>query len=101
MQLLPRLCCNGGKVRVPDFFAPPPFLADLLLFDGDRLAKIFLTKIRLYNCLFAFTSMGAKIDRSVNDSCGPPVFKICGVVHHRMDSLTQNNTKPKFPELYI
>jgi hypothetical protein len=55
-----------------------------------------------YNCLFAFTSMGAHIDRSVNDGHGPPIFKICGQVHHRIGSLLPvNDQPPKFLQLYV
>jgi hypothetical protein len=61
-----------------------------------------MRNIRKYNCLFAFTSMGANIDNSVNDGRGPPVFKICGQVHHRIGSLLPpDGVSPKFMELYI
>lgn len=105
------LCCKGGKVYVPPFKKPPPFLADLLHFDGDRRAKRFVSKIRQYNCLFSFTSMGANIDRSINQSYGPNIFKIQGAVCHRMGSLLPaksdapgsvgGKNPPKFAELYI
>jgi hypothetical protein len=75
-RVLYSLCCRGGKVWVPPFASPPPFLADLLRFDCDSRSKRFIEKIRQYNSLFAFTSMGADIDKHVNDSGGPPVFKI-------------------------
>ena len=68
------LCCKGGKVYIPPFKKPPPYLGKLLRFDGDRRAKRFVSKIRQYNCLFAFTSMGANIDRSINNSRGPNIF---------------------------
>jgi len=61
-----------------------------------------MKNIRQYNCLFAFTSMGANIDRSVNDGRGPPVFKISGQVHHRIGSLLPpDGSPPKFLQLYI
>lgn len=62
----------------------------------------FIHNIRQYNCLFAFTSMGANIDRSVNDGRGPPVFKICGQIHHRIGCmLPQDGNPPKFIQLYV
>ncbi|XP_047048904.1 uncharacterized protein LOC124653890 [Lolium rigidum] len=101
-RVLYSLCCRGGKVWVPPFASPPPFLADLLRFDGDSRRKPFIEKIRQYNSLFAFTSMGADIDKHVNDSGGPPVFKISGQVHHRIGSLLPaKGASPKFVELYI
>jgi len=46
--------------------------------------------------------MGANIDSSINDGCGPPVFKICGQVHHRIGSLLPpDGASPKFIQLYI
>jgi hypothetical protein len=55
--------------------------------------------------------MGATIDRSINKSCGPNIFKIQGAVCHRIGSLLpqKNDTAdsvggrdpPKFAELYI
>jgi hypothetical protein len=46
--------------------------------------------------------MGAHIDTSVNDGHGPPLFKICGQVHHRVGSLLpQDGVTPQFLQLYI
>jgi hypothetical protein len=46
--------------------------------------------------------MGAHIDNSVNDGRGPPLFKICGQVHHRIGSLLPpDGSSPKFIQLYI
>ncbi|KAM0879429.1 hypothetical protein ACQ4PT_034241 [Festuca glaucescens] len=46
--------------------------------------------------------MGATIDRSVNSGGGPNVFKICGVVCHRIGSLLpEEGETPKYAELYI
>jgi hypothetical protein len=105
------LCCKGGKVYIPAFKKPPNFLADLLHFDGDRRARRFVSKIRQYNCLFSFTSMGANIYRSINNTRGPNIFKIQGAVCHRMGSLLPEKSDapgsvggrnpPKFAELYI
>ena len=80
-------CCKGGKVFVEPFKQPPEFLRELLNFDGPPRSKAFVEKIRQYNCLFAFTSMGATIDRTVNNGGGPNIFKISGSICHRMGSL--------------
>ena len=46
--------------------------------------------------------MGANIDRSMNDGGGPPVFKICGQIHHRIGSLLPPDDEPtKFIQLYV
>ncbi|KAM0839242.1 hypothetical protein ACQ4PT_060443 [Festuca glaucescens] len=95
-------CCKGGKVFIAPFKEPPEFLRALLDFDGPVRSTAFLEKIRQYNCLFAFTSMGATIDRSMNDGGGPTIFKISGSVCHRIGSLLPEEGKtPKYAELYI
>ncbi|CAN6546421.1 unnamed protein product [Malus baccata var. baccata] len=45
----------------------------------------FKTNIRSYNSIMALTSMGAKVDTSINKGQGPYVFKINGQVHHLME----------------
>ena len=95
-------CCKGGKVVIPPFPPRPEPLSSLARFDGGSRSKKFMKNIRQYNYLFAFTSMGANIDRSVNDGCGPPIFKISGQVHHRIGSLLPTDgSAPKFLQLYI
>jgi hypothetical protein len=52
--------------------------------------------------MFAFTSMGAKIDTSVNDQRALYVFKISGHCHHLMGSLLpMHGESPKFAQLYV
>lgn len=52
--------------------------------------------------MFAFTSMGANIDHSVNRRPGPYVFKINGHCHHLIGSLLPSDGEtPKFAQLYI
>lgn len=95
-------CCKGGKVRIPAYRPRPEPLLSLARFDGDVVSKTFMQNIRQYNCLFAFTSMGTHIDRSLNDGRGPPVFKVCGQIHHRIGSLLpMTDQPPKFLQLYV
>ena len=52
--------------------------------------------------MFAFTSMGAKIDNTVNSQQGPYIFKINGQCHHLMGSLLPiDGESPRFAQLYI
>jgi len=52
--------------------------------------------------MFAFTSLGAKIDMDINKGPGPYVFKINGQVHHRIGSLLPDEGKsPVYAQLYI
>ncbi|KAF7025939.1 hypothetical protein CFC21_038085 [Triticum aestivum] len=80
----------------------PAYLRELLRFDGTSRAKKFIRTIREYNCIFAFTSMGATIERSFGGSRGPKIFKISGQVSHHIGSLVPSgDDTPKFVELYI
>lgn len=46
--------------------------------------------------------MGATIDKSINTGNAPYVFKINGVVHHRIGTLLPSHgARPKFAQLYI
>src|SRR5438105_2097187 len=61
-----------------------------------------LRQIRSYNSFFALTSLGAAIDKTINNGTAPYVFKINGVVHHRIGTLLpRRGTRPKFAQLYI
>jgi hypothetical protein len=82
---------------------PTPSILDFLLDPNNCSAlKKFRDNIRAYNSMFAFTSMGAKIDTSVNDQPAPYVFKISGHCHHLMGFLLPvNGESPKFAQLYV
>ena len=96
------LCCRAGKIDLKPFKKPPPPLASLLRFDGDTHSRRFLRQIRSYNSLFAFTSLGARVDKTINNGTAPYVFKINGVVHHRIGSLVPSRgAEPKFAKLYV
>jgi len=86
-KIMYNLCCKGGKINLKPYKKPPYILANLLRFDGDIRSKRFLRQIRSYNSLFAFTSLGAAVDRTINNGTAPYVFKINGVVHHRIGTL--------------
>lgn len=101
-KIVYNLCCKSGKIQLPKLCKPPEPLATLLKFNGDARSKRFLRKIRSYNSMFAFTSMGAAVDKSINTGNSPYVFKINGVVHHRIGTLLPSHGKqPKFAQLYI
>ncbi|AQK60406.1 putative replication protein [Zea mays] len=101
-RLVYNLCCRGGKIVLEPYKCPPAPLCDLLRFDGDSRARRFLRQIRSYNSLYAFTSLGAIVDRSINNSTAPYAFKINGVIHHRIGSLQPSHgLRPQFAQLYI
>ncbi|XP_019195688.1 PREDICTED: uncharacterized protein LOC109189535 [Ipomoea nil] len=95
------LCCNNGKIKLPANTLPSKGIFDLF-FGNDELSKKFLQNIRTYNNMFCFTSMGGKIDTSVNKGGAPLVFRLSGQNYHLMGSLLPEEGKaPHFAQLYI
>ncbi|KAF7812123.1 uncharacterized protein G2W53_033099 [Senna tora] len=94
------LCCMQGKLVLPKQKRPPSFLEKLLT-NNDSRSKQFFKKIRSYNNMFAFTSMGGKIDHSVNNGKGPYVFRLNGQNMHLMGGLLPcQDERPRFSQLY-
>ncbi|XP_074300017.1 uncharacterized protein LOC141631214 [Silene latifolia] len=95
------LCCSDGKVVLPRLKEPPQLLK-CLLSKQHRLSNHFIENIRAYNVMFSFTSMGGKIDHSVNQGRGPYTLRMGGQNIHRIGSLLPSaGTMPKFCQLYI
>ena len=95
-------CCRGGRISLPKNRPFPPPLCDLIRFNGGPASNTFMKLIRQYNSMFAFTSLGVDIDRSINTGRGPYIFRINGVVHHRIGSLIPvEGNRPQYAQLYI
>lgn len=91
----------GGKVQLPLLEKAPHPLYDLLHL-GDAKSKHFIENIRAYNMMFCFTSMGGRIDSSVNEGPGPYSYVLNGQNHHLIGSLLPTSgSSPKFAQLYI
>ncbi|KNA21891.1 hypothetical protein SOVF_039150 [Spinacia oleracea] len=74
------ICCQKGKIVLP------------LLKD----------QARMLNSIFAFTSMGGKVDSTINRGSSPYVFRLNGQNHHRIGSLLPPaGEQPRFTQLYI
>lgn len=90
-----------GKVVLPKLTRPPCLLFDLLHGKHEN-SKDFVESIRAYNMMFAFTSMGGRVDKSINHGSSPYVYRISGQNYHLMGSLVpQIGDNPKFAQLYI
>ncbi|XP_021996392.1 uncharacterized protein LOC110893602 [Helianthus annuus] len=95
------LCCGYSKVKLPDFKDPPSDYKSLYT-SLESKSKHFLKNIRRYNSMFSFTSMGGKVDSSINKGNSPFVFRLSGENYHTIGSLLPTNgSKPKFSQLYI
>lgn len=90
-----------GKITLPNMKNPPQLLEELLSGDTPK-SKHFIKNLRSYNSMFAFTSMGGKIDHSPNAGNSPPIFKLHGQNYHLIGSLLPaDGGCPKFAQLYI
>ncbi|XP_031127810.1 uncharacterized protein LOC116029903 [Ipomoea triloba] len=80
----------------------PPHVLQSLYFGDTERSKHFLSNIRRYNNMFCFTSLGGRVDRSLNTGTAPPLFRISGQNYHYIGSLvpTEGSTA-KFAQLYI
>ncbi|KAF1877982.1 hypothetical protein Lal_00039789 [Lupinus albus] len=96
------LCCGEGIIQIPLLRAPPPILQHLLFALKSNDSVNYQNNICLYNVMFAFTSLGAKFDRFINNGGGPPTIRIQGQPCHRISSmLPMPGQFPKFGQLYI
>ncbi|MCH79877.1 helicase-like protein, partial [Trifolium medium] len=95
------ICCFKGKITLPYMSEPPTLIRNL--FSGvDSRSVNFISNLRSYNNMFAFTSFGGKIETDSNDGRGPPNFVVSGQNYHRIGSLLpKEGDRPKFAQLYI
>ena len=95
------LCCYNGKVELPEPRQPDE--SYLQLFRGETaISKYFLKNIRRFNSMFSFTSMGGKIDHSINRGNAPYTFRLSGENYHCLGSLLPVDGRPaQFSQLYI
>ncbi|CAH1445774.1 unnamed protein product [Lactuca virosa] len=90
------LCCGYGKVELPPLKEAPSSYQNLYK-SVDSKSKHFMKNIRRYNSMFSFTSMGGKVDSSINKGNAPYIFKLSGQNYHSMGSLLPTpGSRPKF-----
>jgi hypothetical protein len=75
-------CCLSGKITLPPLHQPPPELMQLLT-SQDPVSKDFREHIHNYNNTLAMTSIGRKVDESINDGEGPYIFRLHGELSHK------------------
>ncbi|XP_042755612.2 uncharacterized protein LOC111907183 [Lactuca sativa] len=93
------LCCGYGKVELPPLKEPPQSFKQLYL-QTDSKSKYFIKNIRRYNSMFSFTSMGGKVDSSINKGNTPYIFMLSGQNYHSIGSLLPTNgCQPRFSQL--
>lgn len=95
-------CCNSGQVQIPLPKEPPSEYKEILD-DTGVFGRIFRDKIRMFNAVLSFTSLGVQVDESINRrGHGPYVFKIHGELCHLVGSLLPiEGRQPSYAQLYI
>jgi len=77
----------NGDVQLPAL-APPPGQLSYFFAESTPEAQRFRKNIRQYNAALAFTSLGVKVDDTVNvGGGGPPTFRIHRELRHQLGSL--------------
>ncbi|KAL7132194.1 hypothetical protein ABFS83_12G055800 [Erythranthe nasuta] len=95
------LCCSQGIVQLPFLMNCPQTLQNLY-FKRDARSNFFLENIQSFNMMFSFTSLGGRIDTTINKGTAPPTFIMCGENYHRIGSLIPSEGLTlKFAQLYI
>ena len=95
------ICCQKGKGDLPFLQKPSPLFFGLISNEDPR-SNQFKENLRAYNSMFAFTSIGEKIQSFVNDGGGCPQFILGGQNYHYIGSLLSNDEfQSKFVQLYI
>ncbi|XP_025628778.1 uncharacterized protein [Arachis hypogaea] len=95
------MCCNGGKVSLPQVNAPQELL-DIFL-DPSAEGNHFRKHIRGYNHVFSFTSCGVHIDEQLaSASHGVYTFRAQGSMYHSIGGFhPDQGARPRFLQLYI
>ncbi|KAK1363299.1 putative helitron helicase-like domain-containing protein [Heracleum sosnowskyi] len=95
-------CCMEGRVQIPLLRKPPALLDYLHSSESGQKGIKFMENIRAYNCMFAITSLGVRVNSAINKTRGPYVFRVSGVNIHFIGSLVpEKGEKPKYAQLYI
>ncbi|KAJ9543984.1 hypothetical protein OSB04_023691 [Centaurea solstitialis] len=74
------------RVQVPLLREPTEYMQYLMSDAFGQKGVQFRKHIRTYNAMFAFTSMGGRVDSSINNSKGPYVFRMSGQNYRHIGS---------------
>ncbi|XP_056695007.1 uncharacterized protein [Spinacia oleracea] len=89
-------CCGDGEVELASSDYPPELVR--LFTSQDEDALHFRKYARLYNNMFAFSSLGGAIDAKTHK--GIYVFKLHGQIYQYIPDLIPDNDNPKYLQLY-
>lgn len=93
-------CCEYGKIKLTS--ASDAMVFKNLFTKNDNIGRDFRNIIRAYNSIFAFTSMGVKLDEQLaKGKNGIYTFRVQGGIYHSIGSLFPHDEISKFFQLYI
>ena len=92
------LCCNNGKIVLPQIKRPPDQMCELLS-GNSRDSKHFLENTRMYNNCYQMTSFGA--DSEISFGNFQSTFKVLSQVYHCIGSLLPLDGVPQVPSAFL
>ncbi|KAI8353031.1 hypothetical protein B0O80DRAFT_74182 [Mortierella sp. GBAus27b] len=94
------VCCQRGAVQLPPTSDPPEELKELYRGE-DEVSRYFLSKIRLFNGVFAFASFGCQL-APMPAGNGPSTFRIQGELYHLIGSaMPSGDDTPRYSQIYF
>lgn len=79
------ICCRKGLLKLPKTPPTPSYLWQL--YTDTETGPAFRKCSRMYNSMFAFTSIGGSVDHSINNGGGPYIYRLNGQNHHVFGAL--------------
>ncbi|XP_026399139.1 uncharacterized protein LOC113294991 [Papaver somniferum] len=94
------MCCKNGKVSSPPLRTPVELR--MLYNDQSDVGKHFRQNIKIYNHMFAFTSMGVHYDAGLANGCDRIyTFRDQGGIYYRIGSLLPTGPMPRPMPRYL
>ncbi|CAG8642701.1 17360_t:CDS:1, partial [Cetraspora pellucida] len=96
-------CCLNGKVILASLDPLLLVLEYLLIKMNPNTSMAYVHNIHSYNSVFAFTSLGANVDKTLaNFKHGVYTFHIQDALYHLIDLLlSESENSAQFAQLYI
>ncbi|XP_012837761.1 PREDICTED: uncharacterized protein LOC105958298 [Erythranthe guttata] len=96
----PTFCCGNGKIKLAPIEVPDD-LYELFTSQIEDAVE-FRNNIRVFNCIFSFTSFGVKLDKELASARrGVYTFRAQGMVYHDLPGLYPTEEGPSNFQLYF
>lgn len=89
----PTFCCGNGQIKLASIEVPNELFE--LFFSQSKEAIVFRNNIRVFNCIFSFTTFGVKLDKELASARQEVyTFRAQGMVYHDLLGLNPNEDDP-------